>query len=104
VVEFGGLRRYVQSMAALRPLVEPVRLDLDTGWMQAGNCRNHPASLFFPRDGTGVEAARQVCSTCPVRQACLDYAIDHRIEHGVWGGTSERARRRILRARQRGVE
>jgi WhiB family redox-sensing transcriptional regulator len=69
----------------------------DAGWMPAGKCRDYPPSMFFPSDGIGVEAARQVCSSCPVRQACLDYAIQHRIEHGVWGGASERARRRITR-------
>jgi WhiB family redox-sensing transcriptional regulator len=69
----------------------------DASWMSAGTCRDYPPALFFPSDGMGVEAARQVCSRCPVRQACLDYAIRNRIEHGVWGGASERARRRITR-------
>ena len=47
----------------------------------------------------GVDVARKVCSDCPVKSPCLEYALEHRIDHGVWGGTSERERRRILRAR-----
>jgi WhiB family redox-sensing transcriptional regulator len=42
-----------------------------------------------------VEMARRVCADCPVRDVCLEYALDHHIEHGVWGGASERARRRM---------
>lgn len=66
----------------------------DTIWMAAGRCRDHPPELVFPGDGGGVAAAQRVCATCPVAEACLDYALDHHIEHGVWGGASERARRR----------
>lgn len=56
--------------------------------------------MFFPSDGVGVDRARKICATCPVREACLDYALEHRIDHGVWGGTSERERRRILKRRR----
>jgi WhiB family redox-sensing transcriptional regulator len=69
-------------------------------WMQAGNCHSYPPETFFPSDGVGVDAARRICEGCPVQQRCLDYALTNRIDHGVWGATSERERRRILR-RQR---
>ncbi len=55
--------------------------------------------MFFPSDGVGVERAKLVCEDCPVSSRCLEYAIENRIDHGVWGGTSERQRRRIIRAR-----
>ena len=55
---------------------------------------------YFPSDGLGVESAQQVCASCSVRAECLEYALLHRIEHGVWGGASERERRRILRRRR----
>ena len=48
----------------------------------------------------GVEIAQRVCEGCAVRIECLEYALLHRIEHGVWGGASERERRRILRRRR----
>lgn len=69
-------------------------------WMREGECRNYPASAFFPSDGVGVAAARKICETCPVAGQCLDYALTNRIDHGVWGGTSERERRRILKRRR----
>lgn len=73
---------------------------MDTEWMSEGNCRNEPPARFFPSDGVGVEAARQLCATCPVKSPCLEYALRNRIDHGVWGGASERERRRILRQRR----
>lgn len=68
--------------------------------MAVGNCNNHPPAVFFPSDGVGVEIAKKICATCPVQSQCLEYALDARIDHGVWGGTSERQRRRILKARR----
>ena len=73
---------------------------METGWMARGKCRDLPPSTFFPSDGVGVDAARQVCGECPVQEACLEYALSHRIDHGVWGGASERERRRIARQRR----
>lgn len=73
---------------------------MDTEWMERGNCKEHPPSVFFPSDGVGVEVARRICATCPVQAACLEYALRNRIDHGVWGGASERERRRLLRARR----
>jgi WhiB family redox-sensing transcriptional regulator len=75
---------------------------MDTIWMQTGKCRELPPETFFPSDGVGVEIARRICADCPVKEPCLEYALYNRIEHGVWGGASERERRRIAR-RRRGV-
>lgn len=69
-------------------------------WMLHARCRGARPTEFFPSDGLGVEAAQRVCVGCPVREECLEYALAHRIEHGVWGGASERERRRILRRRR----
>jgi WhiB family redox-sensing transcriptional regulator len=68
-------------------------------WMLRARCRGVAPGEFFPSDGVGVERALRVCEGCPVREECLEYALEHRIEHGVWGGASERERRRILRRR-----
>ena len=69
-------------------------------WMLQGLCRGADTREFFPSNGLGVEAAQQICGGCPVRSECLEYALMHRIEQGVWGGASERERRRILRRRR----
>jgi WhiB family redox-sensing transcriptional regulator len=74
--------------------------EIDSDWMASGSCRHHPPEVFFPSDGVGVEVAKRICAECPVQEQCLAYALHNRIDHGVWGGTSERQRRRILRARK----
>jgi WhiB family transcriptional regulator, redox-sensing transcriptional regulator len=73
---------------------------MDTEWMASGNCAHESPSTFFPSDGVGVEVARRICATCPVKQPCLEHALVNRIDHGVWGGCSERERRRILKRRR----
>lgn len=73
---------------------------MDEHWMHRGLCREEPATRFFPSDGVGVEVARKICAVCPVQAPCLEYALLHRIDHGVWGGASERQRRRILKGRR----
>ncbi len=70
-------------------------------WMLQGSCRGANTREFFPSNGLGVEAAQRVCHGCEVKQECLEYALLHHIEQGVWGGASERERRRILRQRRR---
>jgi WhiB family redox-sensing transcriptional regulator len=72
----------------------------ETAWMADGNCRLHPPATFFPSDGVGVDKARKICRGCPVAATCLEYALENRIDHGVWGGCSERERRRILKTRR----
>ena len=69
-------------------------------WMLHACCRGASPADFFPSDGLGVEAAQRVCAGCTVRIECLEYALLNHIEHGVWGGASERERRRILRRRR----
>jgi WhiB family transcriptional regulator, redox-sensing transcriptional regulator len=77
---------------------------MDTAWMARGSCVEEHPSFFFPSDGVGVMRARKVCVNCQVRIDCLEYALENRIEHGVWGGASERERRRILKRRRIEVE
>jgi WhiB family redox-sensing transcriptional regulator len=68
--------------------------------MDEASCRTSTPGDFFPSDGVGVERAKRVCAECPVKAECLEYALTHRIEHGVWGGCSERERRRMMRSRR----
>lgn len=69
-------------------------------WMRQGSCKAEPPETFFPSDGAGVEVARAICQQCVVQTDCLEYALSNRIEHGIWGGASERERRRILKRRR----
>jgi len=70
--------------------------------MDSGRCRELDPGIFFPNDGMGVQFAQRICADCPVKSPCLEYALANRVDHGVWGGTSERERRRILRQRRVG--
>jgi WhiB family transcriptional regulator, redox-sensing transcriptional regulator len=74
---------------------------MNTEWMADGKCRDYPAATFFPQDGVGVIRAQRICATCPVAGQCLEYALVNHVDHGVWGGKSERERRRLQRARRR---
>ena len=80
--------------------VPDLALSSEQAWMNEANCRGLDASAFFPSDASGVEAARRVCAECSVRSECLEYSLENRLDHGIWGGTSERQRQRLLRARR----
>jgi len=73
---------------------------MECEWMARGKCRDMDPAVFFPSDGIGVQVAQRICAECPVKTPCLEYALVNRVDHGVWGGTSERERRRILRRRR----
>jgi WhiB family redox-sensing transcriptional regulator len=70
-------------------------------WMRLANCKDMDPAVFFPSDGVGVQAAQRVCAECAVRAPCLEYALGNRIGEGVWGGASERQRKRLLGQRRR---
>ncbi len=66
-------------------------------WTELASCRGRTDEMF--PEPSQQKRARQVCFGCPVRAQCLAEALDNRIEWGVWGGKTERERRRILRRR-----
>lgn len=76
----------------------------DTAWMADARCRGLDTNLFFPERGERVDEACDVCDVCPVRLECLTFALDNLIREGIWGGLSERQRRRIRRGRPRRIE
>jgi len=76
-----------------RSLAAPARFA--ARWRELAACRGSDLEVFFPGRGESAGPARRVCAACPVRQACLDYAISNRIAYGVWGGLTERERRAL---------
>ncbi len=70
-------------------------------WWDLGACRGLDASMFYPDDDEGAEIAKAVCSGCQVQDSCLDHALSVREKAGVWGGATERDRRRMIRQRRR---
>lgn len=70
-------------------------------WQAKSACKGAGARLMFPNNKAGVDSAVEVCARCPVRGDCLEYALALNLDHGVWGGESERSRRKIRRQRKR---
>jgi WhiB family redox-sensing transcriptional regulator len=70
-------------------------------WRMLGACRGLDAGIFYPDTDEDAAIAKQVCEECGVRAACLEHALASREKVGVWGGATERERRRILRQRRR---
>jgi WhiB family redox-sensing transcriptional regulator len=72
-------------------------------WRSQGRCRGTDPDIFYPavEDEAAAREAKAICSTCPVRTPCLEHALAVREKFGVWGGLTERERRRALRQRRR---
>ncbi len=69
-------------------------------WRRDAACRDLDTAVFFPDTDEEVAAAKAVCVACPVREACLEFALITRQDDGVWGGLDENERRRVRRRRQ----
>lgn len=70
-------------------------------WRQKAACRGVDPDIFYPVTEEDAEEAKAICAGCPARQTCLEWAITSRERDGVWGGATERERRRMLRQRRR---
>jgi len=78
---------------------------VDTTWQDRAACRGPQARTFFPpasgerrhERAAREELAKAICGTCSVRSACLNYAVEIRERHGVWGGVSESERRQMFK-------
>jgi WhiB family transcriptional regulator, redox-sensing transcriptional regulator len=93
--------------------VEPVSTDLlreplvavevgepaeEPGWQEQALCAQTDPEAFFPEKGGSTREAKRICSGCDVRAECLEYALANDERFGIWGGLSERERRRLRRA------
>lgn len=72
-------------------------------WRAKAACHGLEPTIFYPDPDVDEDAlpAKAVCAECQVRGACLEYALGSREKDGVWGGCTERERRRIIRQRRR---
>ncbi len=73
----------------------------DIMWRELGACRGLDPTIFYPDEDEDASDAKSVCSECRVRVTCLEFALNHREKQGIWGGATERERRRIIRQRRR---
>ena len=76
-------------------------ISVELSWRQRGACSGLDPSIFFPDSEEAADEAKSICAICPVRLSCLEHALSSRERDGVWGGTTEKERRRIIRHRRR---
>lgn len=83
-------------MIAMTRVVPPA------AWRQHARCKGVDPEVFHPsEEDDDATEAKAICAVCPVREACLEHALTVREKHGVWGGLTERERRRLIRQRRR---
>ena len=70
-------------------------------WRKRAACRGIDPEVFYPETDEDAGEAKEICAVCPVLEACLEHALAFREREGVWGGATERERRRIIRQRRK---
>lgn len=70
---------------------------IELSWQERALCAQTDPEAFFPEKGGSTREAKRVCLSCDVRGECLEYALAHDERFGIWGGLSERERRRLKR-------
>lgn len=80
-------------------LIEALAVD-ELAWQDYANCRGGDADLFFPERGASTRRAKAICGACEVQSECLEFALEQSEKFGIWGGMSERERRRVRKERQ----
>lgn len=81
-----------------RSLIEALTLEA-LAWQDLANCRGADVDIFFPDRGASTRGAKEICAACQVQSECLDYAVTRGEKFGIWGGLSERERRKIRKQR-----
>lgn len=84
-----------QLETVLRQLEIDEEAEGASAWMAQSVCAQTDPEAFFPEKGGSVRAVVAICAGCPVKTHCLDFALDNNIQHGIWGGLSSLARRRL---------
>lgn len=72
-------------------------LDQDEQWQEKALCAQTDPEAFFPDKGGSTREAKRICQGCEVKDECLEYAMNNDERFGIWGGLSERERRRLKR-------
>ena len=94
----GAAGRPQLSLVPERPdRVEVAPAITDDQWQERALCAQTDPEAFFPEKGGSTREAKRICLGCEVRDACLEYALAHDERFGIWGGLSERERRRLKR-------
>jgi WhiB family redox-sensing transcriptional regulator len=87
----------MEQVAPVLPLFGEPWEDTLLGWQERALCAQTDPEAFFPEKGGSTREAKRVCGGCEVRSECLEYALAHDERFGIWGGLSERERRKLKR-------
>jgi WhiB family transcriptional regulator, redox-sensing transcriptional regulator len=93
--EFGNMSAALSRVDVLGTFGTPD--DEEPDWQERALCAQTDPEAFFPEKGGSTREAKRICSGCEVRAECLEYALAHDERFGIWGGLSERERRRLRR-------
>ena len=93
----GGVRPQLSLVPGMPEHFEDDQETLEDQWQERALCAQTDPEAFFPEKGGSTREAKRICLGCEVRDECLDYALAHDERFGIWGGLSERERRRIKR-------
>jgi WhiB family redox-sensing transcriptional regulator len=88
------------ELVAMSSLTDrPTELEDETllSWQDKALCAQTDPEAFFPEKGGSTREAKRICVSCEVKQECLEYALMQDERFGIWGGLSERERRRLKR-------
>jgi len=83
----------MQELLALVDIPDETALS----WQERALCAQTDPEAFFPEKGGSTREAKKVCQTCSVKAECLEYALAQDERFGIWGGLSERERRKLRR-------
>ena len=71
--------------------------NMELSWQERSLCAQTDPEAFFPEKGGSTRDAKKICTSCEVRSECLEYALSNDERFGIWGGLSERERRKLRR-------
>lgn len=87
-----------EAVTSSGPVVPLAAVGEEPEWHERALCAQTDPEAFFPEKGGSTREAKKICTGCEVRSECLSYALAHDERFGIWGGLSERERRRLKRA------
>lgn len=97
VLDEAGERGFARPRLKLVRGFDELFETIEDQWQERALCAQTDPEAFFPEKGGSTREAKRICTGCEVRDECLEYALAHDERFGIWGGLSERERRRLKR-------
>ena len=94
----GGVPRRTSGLSPAATMsIDALFSAVEGEWQEQALCAQTDPEAFFPEKGGSTKDAKRICKACAVRDECLEYALENDERFGIWGGLSERERRRWKR-------